>query len=246
MNRLENKVAIVTGSTAGIGRAVAEEFARQGAKVVVSGRNAERGNAVVEDIKNEGGEAVFVASDISSEESLKNLVDQALATYGKLDVLVNNAAMGFSKPLLETTSEEWDQVMAADLKSVFLLTKFAMPKLLETKGSIINFSSASMYKPMPREHAYTSAKAAILTLTKTVAAEFAAEGVRVNAILPGLIKTSILDAYSEEGIKRVEQAIPLKRIGQPEDIAMMAVFLASDESSYVTGHEFIVDGGVTM
>lgn len=246
MGRLENKVAIVTGSTAGIGRAVALEFGRQGAKVVVSGRNVERGNKVVEDINAEGGEAVFVASDITDEASLKNLVEQAVATFGKLDILVNNAAGGFSKPLVETTSEDWDHVMQADLKSVFLMTKFAVPYLEQTRGSLINFSSASMYKPMPREHAYTSAKAAILTFTKTVAAEYAAKGVRSNAILPGLIKTSILDAYSEEGIKRVEQVIPLKRIGQPEDIAFLAVYLASDESSYVTGQQFVVDGGVTM
>lgn len=164
-----------------------------------------------------------------------------------MDILVNNAAMGYSNFLPDTTGEDFGRIYTADVKSVLLLTKYAMQHLLETKGNIINFSSASIYKPMPREHVYTTAKAAVLTMTKTLAAEYAAKGVRVNAILPGLIKTSIMDAYSEEGIRMVEQTIPLKRIGQPEDIAMMAVFLASnEEAGYITGQEFIVDGGVTM
>lgn len=246
MGRLQDRVAIVTGSTNGIGRAVALEYGRQGAKVVVSGRNEERGAAVVDEIKKQGGDAVFVQTDVSDEASIRHLIDETIRVYGKLDILVNNAAMGYSNFLPDTTGEDFDRVYTADVKSILLATKYAMPYLEETKGNVINFSSASIYKPMPREHVYTAAKAAILTMTKTIAAEYAAKGVRANAILPGLIKTSILDAYSEEGIKMVAQTIPLKRIGQPEDIAMLAVFLGSDEASYITGQEFIVDGGVTM
>ncbi|HCA33547.1 MAG TPA: 3-oxoacyl-ACP reductase [Lachnospiraceae bacterium] len=245
MNRLEGKVAIVSGATAGIGKAIALLFGKNGCKVVASGRNEERGNAVVKEIKDNGGEAVFVKADICSESDLKNLVDTAVSTYGQLDIVVNNAGSGLSKPLSDITSEDWDHIFTADCKSVFLMMKFALPHLLKTRGNVINLSSASVYKPMPRMHGYCAAKAAVIELSKTAAMELAAQGVRVNVLCPGLTRTSILSQYTEEGVNRVAQAIPLKRVGEPEDIANMALFLASDEASYVTGQVMCVDGGVT-
>jgi len=245
MNRLEGKVAIVSGATAGIGKAIALLFGKNGCKVVASGRNEERGNAVVKEIKDNGGEAVFVKADICSESDLKNLVDTAVSTYGQLDIVVNNAGSELSKPLSDITSEDWDHIFTADCKSVFLMMKFALPHLLKTRGNVINLSSASVYKPMPRMHGYCAAKAAVIELSKTAAMELAAQGVRVNVLCPGLTRTSILSQYTEEGVNRVAQAIPLKRVGEPEDIANMALFLASDEASYVTGQVMCVDGGVT-
>ena len=245
MNRLEGKVAIVSGATAGIGKAIALLFGKNGCKVVASGRNEERGNAVVKEIKDNGGEAVFVKADICSESDLKNLVDTAVSTYGQLDIVVNNAGSGLSKPLSDITSEDWDHIFTADCKSVFLMMKFALPHLLKTRGNVINLSSASVYKPMPRMHGYCAAKAAVIELSKTAAMELAAQGVRVNVLCPGLTRTSILSQYTEEGVNRVAQAIPLKRVCEPEDIANMALFLASDEASYVTGQVMCVDGGVT-
>ena len=245
MNRLEGKVAIVSGATAGIGKAIALLFGKNGCKVVASGRNEERGNAVVKEIKDNGGEAVFVKADICSESDLKNLVDTAVSTYGQLDIVVNNAGSGLSKPLSDITSEDWDHIFTADCKSVFLMMKFALPHLLKTRGNVINLSSASVYKPMPRMHGYCAAKAAVIELSKTAAMELAAQDVRVNVLCPGLTRTSILSQYTEEGVNRVAQAIPLKRVGEPEDIANMALFLASDEASYVTGQVMCVDGGVT-
>lgn len=245
MNRLEGKVTIVSGATAGIGKAIALLFGKNGCKVVASGRNEERGNAVVKEIKDNGGEAVFVKADICSESDLKNLVDTAVSTYGQLDIVVNNAGSGLSKPLSDITSEDWDHIFTADCKSVFLMMKFALPHLLKTRGNVINLSSASVYKPMPRMHGYCAAKAAVIELSKTAAMELAAQGVRVNVLCPGLTRTSILSQYTEEGVNRVAQAIPLKRVGEPEDIANMALFLASDEASYVTGQVMCVDGGVT-
>ena len=236
MNRLEGKVAIVSGATAGIGKAIALLFGKNGCKVVASGRNEERGNAVVKEIKDNGGEAVFVKADICSESDLKNLVDTAVSTYGQLDIVVNNAGSGLSKPLSDITSEDWDHIFTADCKSVFLMMKFALPHLLKTRGNVINLSSASVYKPMPRMHGYCAAKAAVIELSKTAAMELAAQGVRVNVLCPGLTRTSILSQYTEEGVNRVAQA---------EDIANMALFLASDEASYVTGQVMCVDGGVT-
>ena len=220
-------------------------FGKNGCKVVASGRNEERGNAVVKEIKDNGGEAVFVKADICSESDLKNLVDTAVSTYGQLDIVVNNAGSGLSKPLSDITSEDWDHIFTADCKSVFLMMKFALPHLLKTRGNVINLSSASVYKPMPRMHGYCAAKAAVIELSKTAAMELAAQGVRVNVLCPGLTRTSILSQYTEEGVNRVAQAIPLKRVGEPEDIANMALFLASDEASYVTGQVMCVDGGVT-
>lgn len=245
MNRLEEKVAIVSGATAGIGKAIALLFGKNGCKVVASGRNEERGNAVVQEIKENGGEAMFVKADICSESDLKNLVETAVAAYGQLDIVVNNAGSGLSKPLAEITSEDWDHIFTADCKSVFLMMKFALPYLLKTRGNVINLSSASVYKPMPRMHGYCAAKAAVIELSKTAAMELASQGVRVNVLCPGLTRTSILSQYTEEGVNRVAQAIPLKRVGEPEDIANMALFLASDEASYVTGQVMCVDGGVT-
>lgn len=246
MKRLEDKVAIVTGATAGIGRAIATLYGAQGARVVASGRNEERGAQVVEEIRAAGGEAEFCKADICSEDDLKYLVDFAIEKYGRLDVLVNNAGSGLSKPLVEITSEEWDHIFLADTKSVFLAMKFALPHLVETRGSIINLASASVFKPMPRMHGYCAAKAATIELSKTAAAEYGPQGVRVNVVCPGLTRTSILSQYTEEGVARVAQAIPMQRVGEPLDIANMCLFLASDEASYITGQAFSVDGGVTM
>ena len=246
MNRLKDKVAIVTGSTAGIGRGIALAFAEEGAKVVVSGRNAERGDQVVKEIEEIGGEAVFIPSDLLDEPSLKNLVEESVKHFGKLDIVVNNAGKGYSKFLPYITSEEWDEVLKADLKATFLMMQNAMPYLEETKGNVVNIASGVFYRPQTGGHAYTASKAGVVLLSKTTAKEYAPKGVRVNAILPGVVRTDILKEYPEEEVKALEKATPLGRIGEPRDIAMMAVYLASEEASFVTGQDFVCDGGVTI
>lgn len=246
MKRLQDKVAVVTGSTSGIGRAIALEFATQGGKVVVSGRNQERGDQVVQEIKDRGSEGIFVPIDLLDEDSLRSLIVKAVSHFGQLDILVNNAGKGFSKLFPEVTTQEWRDVMEADLTSNFITIQEAMPHLIKTKGNIINLSSGVVIKPQIGGQAYAAAKAGVLLLTQSTAREFAPKGVRVNAILPGLVDTPILDKYPDHEIQALADATPLGRIGKPEDIAMLAVYLASDEASFVTGQGIVIDGGVTI
>lgn len=244
--KLEGKVAIITGATAGIGRACALLFAKEGAKVVAAGRNVAKGESLVEEIKAAGGEAIFVATDMNNEADMDNLLNKTIEAYGKLDVLYNNAGIAFSAPLAQYSMEEFDKIFAVDLRSPFLLCKKAMPYLMETKGNILNTSSISGLRPQHNGYAYNGAKTALIRLTEILALEFAPVGVRCNCICPGVTKTDILATVAPEQMVALEQSIPMGRLGMPEEIAKASVFMVSDDASYMTGVSLAVDGGITL
>lgn len=245
MKRLDGKVAIVVGSTSGIGKAIAEHFAQEGAKVVVTGRRQERGDEVVKEIQDNGGEAYFVKTDVSVEEDNRNLVKETVDKFGKLDVLYFNAGIAQATKLEDQTVEAWDKTFDTNLKAYFILAQEAMPHLKETKGNIIATSSMASIKAFDEQFAYGSTKAGVSQLTKMLAVNGAEAGVRANAIAPGVINTDILANAGEGYIDAIAAAIPMKRLGEPEEIAKVAVFLASDEASYVSGQVIAVDGAQT-
>lgn len=251
MGLLEGKVVIITGSTSGMGKASAKLFAKEGAKVVVVGRgfeaSLERGRKVVEEILADGGEAVLIAADATKEEDVIQLIDKTIKAYGKIDVLYNVAGGGKSKPLDKDTVEDWEQTLAVNLKSVFLTTKYAMPYLLESKGSIINTSSVAAVKPvLANQYSYSAANAGVIMFSKTLARDYAAKGVRVNVIAPGVIDTPIWEQAPKAWFDELVNKLPIQRVGKPEEIAGAALFLASDLASYVTGQVICVDGGQSI
>lgn len=246
MGRLENKVAIVTGGTSGIGAGICLSYGKENAKVVVAGRNAERGNKIAEEIKTTGGEATFIQSDVTKESAIISLINQTIEIYGKLDIMVNNAGIGFSEPMEQTTSEIWDEVMNTNAKSVFLGIKYSIPELLKTKGSLITVASMGGVKPLPSHFVYSPAKAAAAMVTRVAALEYAKNGVRCNVICPGVVDTPIIASAPPEVKEAVCSTIPIGRLGVPDDIAHLAVYLGSDESVWTTGHCFCPDGGSTL
>lgn len=246
MDRLKDKVAIVTGGTSGIGEGICLAYGKEGAKVVVAGRSVERGEKVVAAIKEAGGEATFIQTDIVKEEEIIALVDKTVELYGKLDVMINDAGIGFSGPIEITTSEVWDNVMNTNAKSVFLGIKYSIPHLLKTKGALITVSSMGGVKPLPMHYVYSPAKAAASMVTRVAALQYAADGVRCNVICPGVVDTPIIGTAPPEVKAAVCSTIPMGRLGEPEDIANLAVYLGSDECAWTTGHCFCADGGSTL
>lgn len=246
MGRLDGKVAIITGSTSGMGRASAELFAKEGAKVVVVGRNEGRANEVVDTIKAEGGEAIYVIADMSNPDDLQNIIDTTVDEFGKIDVLFNNAGMFSLTPITDLSLEDWNNILAVNVTAAFALTKLAIPVMKETGGgSIINTSSSAGFSPKYGAVAYVTSKHALIGLTKSLAMELGPD-IRSNGIAPGLIDTPMVAASGPEaeaaGAAMVA-ATPMKRKGLGEDIAYAAVYLASDESSFVDGQILRVDGG---
>ncbi|MFT9266469.1 SDR family NAD(P)-dependent oxidoreductase [Oenococcus sp.] len=244
--KLKEKVAIVTGGTSGIGEASAILFAAEGAKVVVAGRNQENGRAVVQHIKDQGGEAVFVQADMLNTDDIDKLLNTTIEAYGKIDILFNNAGISVAKPLEEMTYEEFDNVMDTNLKAPFQMCKQAMPYLMKTKGTILNTSSIAGLSTNSNSYAYSASKSALISLTKVLARDYAAKGVRVNAICPGITETPILNTVNGEQMSYLEAIIPMQRVGQPIEIAKPALFLVSDDASYITGSTLVVDGGITL
>ena len=243
MGRLENKVAIITGSTSGIGRASAELFAKEGAKVVVCGRREALGQEVVEGIKAEGGEAAFYRLDAKSEESIKGLVDFTVATYGTVDVLVNNVGGGINGLLHTLTSEDFDHVVAVDAKSYFLAMKYVIPIMLEKgAGSIVNVSSTGVNAVPPTTSLYQMCKGGINAMTKVVAKDYAPYGIRCNVVAPGYVDTDIFTAMDAEKKRAMAQSLPMKRMGKAIEIAYPILFMASDESSYCSGRILDANG----
>ena len=249
--RLESKVAVITGSTAGIGKETALLFAEHGAKVVISGsgRNPDAGQAVVEEIRNRGGTAQWCKADLRKRSEIEQLVDYAVHTFGGLDILMNNAYVGNHGTATTLDEESWDASYTLGVKAVFLACKAAIPIMLEQGGGIVvNVSSTHGLLGSPGFVSYDSVKAATLNLTRQLAVEYGRQGIRVNAILPGRIiteeKQRFLDSHPEE-YRRQRAFYPLGRAGRPDEVAYAALFLASDESSFVTGHGLVVDGGLT-
>jgi len=249
--RLKGKVALITGAGSGIGRESALLFAREGASVVVADVVAEAGRETVSAIASSGGRAVFVRSDVSRAADVRAMVEAAEESYERLDVLFNNAGIfpAADGSVLETDEATWDLVMSVNLKGVFLGCKYGIPALLRSGGgSIVNTASfvALMGAATP-QIAYTASKGGVLSMTREIAIEFARRGIRANAICPGPVETPLLAELFSDPARRARRMvhIPPGRLARPEEIARAALFLASDESSYINGTAFTVDGGIT-
>ena len=249
MNQFVGKVALITGGNAGIGRAAAIEFAKQGAKVVVSGRREKEGREVIGEIKALGGEGIFVKTDVSKASDAKVMIEQTLAAFGRLDFAFNNAGIEQAlTPLPDQSEESYDQIMDINVKGVWLSLKHEIPAMLKTGGgAIVNNSSVAGLIGVATAPIYVASKHAVNGLTKSVALEYAKQNVRVNAVAPGPIETRMYHDFAKapEVRQALEGAIPIGRIGQPEEIASTVVWLCSDGASFITGQIFPVDGGYT-
>ena len=249
--RLGNKVAVITGVGTGQGRAASILFAKEGAKIVGCDWKREDGDETTRRVKTAGGEMVFLKADVSSSADCENVIRTAIKSFGRIDILYNNAGVGFSSPLsmgdiLDTPEEDWDRVLAINLKSMFLMCKFAIPEMIASGGgSIVNTASIAALIGSEAAHAYTASKGGMIALARALAVEFGPKNIRVNTICPGAIDTPmlapVLEPLRESGRPLMDS--PIRRLGTPEDIANCALYLASDESSFVTGAEFVVDGG---
>ena len=251
--RLEDKVTIITGAGSGMGRVAASLFAAEGARVVCVDVAEEMAESVAESVRTAGGQATAVAADVSNEDQARRMVDHAVATYGRVDALYNNAGImpAADHSVVDTDVETWDKVMAVNVRGVFLGCKYAIPKMLDQgSGSVINVASfvALLGCSVPQD-AYTASKGAVLALTKSLAVQFAPNGVRTNSISPGPIETPLLMDWlvKDEEAKRIRLARnPTGRFGKPEEIVHVAVYLASDESRWTNGANFVIDGGITI
>ena len=251
--RLDGKVSIITGGGSGMGRTAAELFAREGARVVVADFSEASGEATVAAVRAAGGEATFVRADVSNEDDARGMVQHAIATFGRVDSLYNNAGVmpEADHSVIDTDVATWDQVMAVNVRGVFLGCKYAIPQMLEQgSGSIINIASfvAILGCSVPQD-AYTASKGAVLALTRSLAVQFAGRGVRTNAISPGPIETPLLMDWllKDEAAKQLRlNRNPSGRFGKPEEIVNVGIYLASDESRWTNGANFVIDGGITV
>lgn len=251
--RLRNKAALITGGGSGIGFATALAFVREGAGVVISDISADRGKEAVALARKEGNDLLFVRGDVSKIADAKRMVEETVRRLGKIDVLFNNAGILIEKPVHELSEEEWDRVMDINLKGVFLVSKYALPHMIrQGKGVIVNTGSVNSIVGDKGDPAYCASKGGVGLLTKAMAIDYAEHGIRVNAVCPGWIETRM---FRQEAAKRrvsiesykayAGSHHPMGRIGRPEEIANVVVFLASDEASFITGTLVVVDGGFT-
>ena len=245
MLRLEGKVAIITGAGSGIGRESALLFAGEGAKVVASDYVPEAGEETVRRIREGGGEAVFIEADVSKASDVERMVRKAVEEYGKLDILHNNAGvLGKVAFVGEATEEDWDRVISINLKGVFLCSKYAVREMVKKGGGVIVSTASAMgLVGLPGNTAYSAAKGGVIQFTKTMALEYASSNIRVNCICPGLTNTPLGESFGERFIEWFVKQTPMGRWGRSEEIAQAALYLASDESSFVTGTALVVDGG---
>jgi NAD(P)-dependent dehydrogenase (short-subunit alcohol dehydrogenase family) len=249
--RLQDKVAIITGAGSGIGREAALIFAREGARVVVADMNEDAGTQTVDDIIGAGGEAIFVSTNVAQAASVEALVRETESRFGKLDVIFNNAGIfpDADGSVVDTSEDVWDLVMNVNLKGVFLGCKYAVPAMQRAGGgSIINVASfVALVGAATPQIAYTASKGGVLSMTREIAIEFARQNIRANALCPGPVDTPLLQSILSDPVKRERRLvhIPPGRFAQAVEIANAALYLASDESSYVNGATFVVDGGIT-
>lgn len=243
--RLNGRVAIITGAASGIGRATAHRFAAEGAAVVIADIDCDGGKACAAEIAAAGGEASFIETDVSREGDLQNMIDTTLRTYGGLDILHNNAFANRAGPALDITAEDWQGTLAVTLTAVWQASKLAIPHLLKSEaGVILNTASVHSIVGFAGSAAYQAAKGGVLSLTRALSLELAPK-VRVVAILPGAVETPAVKAVPADEHQKFLDQVPLARSGQPEEIASVAAFLASDDASYITGTGIVVDGGYT-
>jgi NAD(P)-dependent dehydrogenase (short-subunit alcohol dehydrogenase family) len=247
---MTGKVALITGSTKGIGRSIAEEMARLGAKVVISSRKADACEQVAGELKAQGFEAIAIPCHVGKKDDLQNLVDKTLEAWGKIDVLVCNAATNpVYGPTSEMTDEAWDKIMDTNVKGTFWLTNMVLPGMAERgEGAVVLLSSIAGIRGNTTIGTYGVSKAAEAALARNLAVEWGPKGIRINSIAPGLIKTDFAKALWEDPVrvKRAEEKTPLRRIGDPVDIAGLAVFLSTKASAYITGQVIVADGGETI
>lgn len=251
--RFSNTVALITGGAAGIGRATAVAFAREGARVVVADVNSREGDETVRLIRDDGGDAVFVEANVASSVDWHRVIAETIREYGRLDVLFNNAGIeGTSAPIADYSEEDFDRVISVNLKGIWLGMRAAIPQMLKQgKGTIINTSSILGLVGFAAASAYTASKHAIIGMTKVAALEYSAQGIRVNAVCPAFIKTPMLDRglgqlpNAQEILDQISTLHPVGRMGEPEEVASLVLFLASDDASFISGAAYLVDGGYT-
>lgn len=244
--KLENKIAIITGATSGIGEATARIFASNGASVVLCGRSVEKGESIAKDINSTGGTAVYIECDVTSEDNVKQMIEQVISIYGRIDILFNNAGTMLPSVEIERLDyEKWKETFDVNVNGFFLVSKYAKTHLLNSKGVILNNASIAGLQSYAtgRSYPYSASKAAIIQFSHMMAKNYGEEGIRVNCICPGVILTPILHGRDP---KLYEDRIPLGRVGTPEDVAKVALFLVSDDAAYLTGVVLPIDGGASL
>lgn len=244
MGTIDNKVAIVTGGGGGIGGAIVQRFAREGAKIAVADINADSAQARVKEIADRGTDAIAVTADVTNKPSVQDMVKAALDRWGKIDILVNVAGGAMRKNVVDTSAEEWDKIVNMNLKSVFLCSQAVLPTMLKAKyGKIVSISSIYGFAGNATRASYAAAKAGVAVFTKSLALEHVKDGLNINAIAPGRIATpAVRGHYSDEAWAAAEAQIPMGRTGKPENIASAAIFLVQDENNYITGQTIHVNG----
>jgi len=250
--KLKDKVAIVTGSSKGIGEGIARVFIEEGARVVVTCRSEQAGQKMADELGASQGRAIFIRSDLTQSKDIENLIARTVERWGKLDILVNNAGYHISKNAEDTTEEEWEFLQNTNLRSTFLCSKYALAHLKKTRGNIINISSMVGQVGQPNATAYAATKGGQIAMTKNIAIDYATDGVRANVICPGWIQTPLVEDWfsqqddPEAARKYIYGQHPLGRIGTIEECGYLAAFLASDQALFITGAVFDIDGGITL
>jgi NAD(P)-dependent dehydrogenase (short-subunit alcohol dehydrogenase family) len=242
----DQKVAIVTGGSSGIGRAAAIALAKQGVKIAIAARRAKEGEETVRLVKEAGSEGIFVKTDVANENDVRSLVEKTVKQYNRLDYAFNNAGIEeMTTPLVDQTSEVFDQIMNVNVKGIWLSMKYEIPEMIRTGGgAIVNTSSGAGVIGYPQQPIYIASKHAVLGLTKSAALEYAKSGIRINAIAPGVTETEMVERVDKQLIEHLKSITPIGRIGDPQEIANAVVWLLSDKASFVLGHTLLVDGGV--
>ncbi len=246
MKKLEGKVAIITGASSGIGKAGALLFASEGAALVLVDHTQEEGEKIAEEIKANGSSAIFLNRNLEKTADIENAVQETVNRYGRIDVVWGNAGVTTADSVTDVTEEMWDKVIDINLKANFFLTKYALPYLLQTKGTVLFTSSVAAFKPTSKGYAYGASKAGLDALTKSLALCYAEQGVRFNTINPGVCKTGILTGVPETHIQALKDSVPMKRLETPEDIARVALFVVSEDASFMTGANILIDGGFRL
>ncbi len=243
MGKLQDKVAIITGGASGIGAATAKLFVEEGAKVVLVDLNEEKGKAFEAELKNAGAEALFIKANVTNEEEVASIYKTTIDTFGKVDILFNNAGIGRVTPTEELSYAEWRNTVNVDLDAVFLMAQAAIKEMLKTEGgTIVNTASMYGWVGSPGSAAYNASKGGVINLTRSLALEYATRGIRVNALCPGFIDTPIIPEESKSALRQIT---PMQRLGQADEMAKAVLFMASDDSTFMTGNTLTVDGGYT-